>query len=68
MCSSGGKNLDSASHGGEEARTIEGFSRGDPTYEHDVDAAEVEDELVVDEEEKSEEPEDGESLDERMEE
>merc|ERR1719458_107523 len=52
----------------DDTRTLEGFTRGDATNE--VDAAEVDDEIIDDgyEEMKSEEPEDGESLDANIEE
>ena len=67
LCSGGKAN--EGTFGDEEAGghgTIEGFTRGDHTMD---DAAEVDDEVVNDEEEeKSQEPEDGEDLDERIDE
>jgi len=50
---------------GPQGFTRDGATANDFT-DYDADAAEVEEELVNDEEEKSEEPDDGEDLDEQV--
>jgi len=61
---SGGKANDGTFGDEADPNTVEGFTRGDHTMD---DAAEVDDEVVNDEEEeKSQEPEDGEDLDENI--
>ena len=50
---------------------LQGFTRDGQTEEYDADAAEVDDAIINDEEDderRSEEPEDGESLDDRLDE
>ena len=66
MCSGAAKDF---GEGGESPGDVQGFTRGDATG--DMDAAEVDDGIIDDGEEeelKSEEPEDGESLDQNIDE
>ena len=70
FCSKGSKRVDKDDDM-EEDEGVQGFSRDFDVNGRtgDVDAAEVDDELVNDEEEmKSEEPDDGEDLDDRIDE